>query len=381
MPPTIEPCEPRRFLSIAGYEGAGKDATGGLGGTKYFVTNFADDANTPGTLRYGLEHLTGKKKLIIAFKRSGDVMLDGPLRIRRNNVTLTGRGRTVTIRNFETVVKGATNVVVEYLRFRPGDSHAQGAFSSSLYQGDSLSVDESTKVMINHVSASWSIDETLSVTDSDRVTVQWSIISESMKHSFHWTDDHSGYEDHGYGSLVRYGNGRVTFHHNLYAHHDSRNPRVGDDIQFQFVNNVVYDWGMQDGYSGAASEGSPTMNFVNNYYIAGPSTGSNRKGSAFMGGGTSTQVFQSGNLIDSNQNGTLDGTDTGWNMITGTYTQASRFPFAKVRTQSATDAYELVLTTAGASDRRDAVDQRIVDEVRNQTGGTIDSQTDVGGPA
>jgi hypothetical protein len=218
------------------------------------------------------------------------------------------------------------------------------------------------------------VDETLSVTESNRVTVQWSFITESMKQSCHEKGAH------GYGSLIRYGTGVVSYHHNLYAHHDSRNPRLGDGVGLDFVNNVVYNWGGESGYSGADSEGSPRLNYVGNYLVAGPQT-TNSKLRAFNGGGLNTQIYQSNNHLDGDRDGTLDGVNNDWAMFIGQYTrrEPARFDFAQVRTHDATTAYDLVLKTAGHSLKRDSVDVRVAGEVREGTGRHINSQTEVGG--
>jgi hypothetical protein len=55
------------------------------------------------------------------------------------------------------------------------------------------------------------------------------------------------------------------------------------------------------------------------------------------------------------------------------------FPIEAVTTQNAQEAYESVLDSAGASKRRDSVDARVVDSVRQRTGRIINSQKDVGG--
>ena len=167
------------------------------------------------------------------------------------------------------------------MRFRPGDVNCPN------YQDDGFDVDKSTNVIADHVSASWSVDETLSVTESNNVTIQWSLITESMKNSCHIKGAH------GYGSLIRYLNGLVTYHHNLYAHHDSRNPRLGDNIGLDFVNNVIFDWGNEAGYSGDATEGTPRLNYVGNYLIAGPDTPASKRIRAFNGGSLSTLIYQS----------------------------------------------------------------------------------------
>jgi hypothetical protein len=75
-----------------------------------------------------------------------------------------------------------------------------------------------------------------------------SVITESMKSSSHDNGNH------GYGTLMRYGNGSYTFHHDLYAHDQSRNPRMGDDLTVDFVNNVVYDAGSESGTAAAVTK-------------------------------------------------------------------------------------------------------------------------------
>ncbi|CAA9233992.1 MAG: Pectate lyase [uncultured Chloroflexi bacterium] len=354
-------------VAFTGAEGFGAAARGGRGGDVYHVTTLADTG--AGSLRNGI--LTARGPRTIVFDVGGTIDLQSKLTISTPYLTLAGQtapGDGITLRGWNTTIDKTHDVVVRYVRFRPGD------VACPRLQDDALSVDKSKDIMLDHVSASWSIDEALSVTDSDRVTVQWSIISESLKSSCHEKGAH------GYGSLLRYGSGGVTFHHNLFAHHDSRNPRAGDGLGVDFVNNVVYNWGMEAGYSGEASEGTTRVNYVSNYGIAGPSTRESRRASIFSGGSNQTQLFQLGNLIDSNRNGARDGTDTGWSMFRSSYTRrAERFDFPQVRADDARTAYERVLAGAGASRVRDAADRRIVADVANESGGLIDSQNQVGG--
>ncbi|HYP52526.1 MAG TPA: hypothetical protein VEQ42_03240, partial [Pyrinomonadaceae bacterium] len=307
----------------------------------------------------------------IVFDVSGTIHLNSRLTVNRSFLTIAGQtapGEGVTVAGWPTVVTNVNNVVVRYLRFRMGDLNCPAV------QDDALWVDRVTDVILDHVSASWSVDETLSVTDSDRVTVQWSFITESMKNSCHEKGAH------GYGSLIRYGTGVVTYHHNLYAHHDSRNPRVGDNVGLDFVNNVVYNWGGEAGYSGDASEGSPRVNYVGNYLVAGPQT-ANSKLRVFSGGSTATQIYQSNNLLDGDKDAARDGSNNEWAMFIGAYTkrEPARFAFPQLRTHDAREAYELVLNTAGQSRSRDSVDARVVSEVRSEGGRHINSQSEVGG--
>ena len=352
--------------AFPGAEGAGANARGGRGGDVYHVTNLNDSG--AGSLREGVRTAAGPRTVV--FDVAGTINLSTRLNINKSFLTIAGQtapGDGVTVAGHSTVVSG-NNVVIRYLRFRVGD------LNCPVVQDDALWVDRTSDVILDHVSASWSVDETLSVTESNNVTVQWSFITESMKNSCHEKGAH------GYGSLIRYGTGVVTYHHNLYAHHDSRNPRVGDGVGLDFVNNVIYNWGGESGYSGPADEGTTRLNYVGNYLVAGPQT-TNVKLRAFNGGSTNTQIHQSNNFLDGDRDGARDGADNGWAMFVGSYTrrEPARFDFAQVTTHDAPTAYERVLGTAGSSLRRDSVDARLAGEVRGEGGRHINSQNEVGG--
>jgi hypothetical protein len=213
---------------------------------------------------------------------------------------------------------------------------------------------------------SWAIDETLSVSGEGitDVTVQWCIISESLNESFHDKGPH------GYGSLMRT-NGNLSFHHNLYAHHSSRCPRPGTygegSILLDFRNNVIHD---SVGYS---AKDAVRMNYVGNF-IKRP-----RKKYAFQIGGETTQLYVAGNEL---ANAAKDHDDP-WALISGGGAGNRReqpFPIASVATQSAEEAYALVLKSAGATlPKRDAVDTRVIEQLEKGTGGLIDSPREVGG--
>ena len=229
---------------------------------------------------------------------------------------------------------------------------------------DSISVSAGSRdVIIDHCSASWSIDETLSVSGVgiSNVTVQWCIISESLNDSFHKKGPH------GYGSLIRT-NGNISFHHNLYAHHRSRSPRPGTygdgSILFDFRNNVIYQGGR-----GYTSEDPARVNYVANYI----------KATDIFSATKTTEMHSAGNLVE----GKKGGEDDPWSAVRGLEKKNRRetpFPVAPVATDDARSAYRRVLYEAGASKPvRDAVDARIIEQVRSGKGGLIDSQTQVGG--
>ena len=219
---------------------------------------------------------------------------------------------------------------------------------------------------MDHVSTSWSTNNLVSVLNSTNVTMQWSILADSLTNNLR-----------GYGSQLRYGNGALTFHHNLYADNYTASPRLGDNLQLDFVNNVIYNWGVNAGFSTNENTADDPfgftneLNYVANYLIAG--SNSVMTNIAFWSGTTNTWIYQTNNFIDSNTNGILDGANTGWFMFTNHYTQFQvPFPPLAVSIDEAYQAYERVLYFAGADmDKRDAADTNIVSKVRTQTGALI----------
>lgn len=383
-----------RTLAFPGAEGAGAYAQGGRGGAVIKVTSL-DDAG-PGTLRAAIE-ATGRRTVI--FERSGTITLKTPLRIENPNVTIAGHtapGEGITLRA-QPLIIAADDVIVRYIRSRLGGGGAQS---------DALTVVKGRNIVVDHVSASWSTDEALSLSSRFNppesgfydVTVQWSIISESLDHSTHEKGRH------GYGTLIRASNGaRISFHHNLWAHHQARMPRPGnykdasvdpDGPIIDFRNNVFYNWG-GDPEANRATEGplvgtgridklaagynadlnnAVTLNFVNNAYKRGPDS---RSGLIYCEHSQSARTFIAGNAM----NGKVPADQ--WRMVAcnppPSYRLNGPAPFAPVKTDAAHVAYKRVLANAGASRPRDAVDRRIVSEVRTGRGRIIDSETAVGG--
>ncbi len=351
-------------------EGFGAWSKGGRGGQVLFVTNLNDDG--PGSLRSAVES-PGPR--IVVFRVSGVIELESPLVITEPYLTIAGQtapGDGICIKNYGTTVRNTHDVIIRYMRFRPGDVEGR--------ELDALSVYQSRHVIIDHCSASWGTDETLSVTGegTDSITVQWCIISESLNNSVHSKGEH------GYGSLLRV-DGNLTFHHNLYAHHKSRNPRPGTygDMNrgcfLYFRNNVIYDWGTRAGYS---AEDKATVNYVANYLKPGPSTEEEREAYAFSIGGSATSLFVDDNYLEGYPGKARDNWQLIW--IPGDLTEADvRLPVpltaAPVHTDPAGTAYRQVLAEAGATlPQRDPVDVRVVRHVQTGTGEIIDSQREVG---
>ena len=361
------------FPAFPGAEGAGACALGGRGGDVYYVTNLNDSG--PGSLRYGITNAAGPRTIL--FSVSGTINLLSDLTIDTSFLTIAGQtapGGGITTQGRTVRVVNANDVVIRYMRFRPGDSNCISGF-----EGDSLWLDYVTDTIIDHVSASWSVDEALSVTDSTNVTVQWSLITDSLNNSCHPDGPH------GFGSLLRYGYGSLSFHHNLYADHRGRSPRLGDNLSLDFVNNVIHNWGNLPGYSANDSADNPQgftnrMNYVANYGIAG--SNSVNPNFVFEGGSPNTFIYFTDNKIDSSLDGILNGSDTGFGMFSAPYTFIpDRFDnLPLVTTYTPDEAYERVLAFGGtAMALRDSVDTNVVTKVRNQAGVIIDSQSQVGG--
>ena len=366
--------------AFPGAEGFGAASRGGRGGKVLFVTNLYDSG--PGSLRDAVE--TDGPRTVI-FRVSGTIALESTLAIKKPFITIAGQtapGNGICLKNYALSIN-ADQAIVRYLRCRPGDN--------AKTECDALSISSGQNIIVDHCSASWSVDETLSASSSGQlgnVTVQWCIISESLNDSEH----HKG--AHGYGSLIRGGRGNgYTFHHNLYAHHHARLPRPGnyndrskdpDGFILDFRNNVIYNWaGQSAGYNADGSNGTNSitkMNFVGNYYKAGVNS---RGHLAFSESTPTAKAYFSGNCM----NGEYP--DDPWSLVTfGTlsneaieaYKQSSPVPVPPVKTDDAITAFRRVLANAGAVlPQRDAVDHRIVSEVRSGTGKIINSEEQVGG--
>lgn len=348
-----------RALAFPGAAGFGAYAQGGRGGDVYHVTNLNNSG--AGSLREGIDTAEGPRTIV--FDVSGTIELSARLYIREPYLTIAGQtapGDGITISRFGMRIIDTHDVVIRYLRLRTGDIVAA--------EHDTLLVYRSNNVIIDHVSASWSVDETVPTNHSSDVTVQWSFITEGLDDSHHSKGPHSAGNIHYDGSL--------SLHHNLFAHNATRNPLVQQ--QADVVNNVIYNWSRLGATIGRYDEdpfGPTYVNFQNNYYIAGPST---IKPYWFYYIHPGAQFWPSGIYFDNNRNGVLDGTLVEpW--PSDSRTVSSRFDYPVVPTDDTLTAYARVLAEAGASLQRDAVDERLVDDVVNQTGQVIDSQDEVGG--
>ena len=357
--------------AFPGAEGYGATSVGGRGGVTLLVTSLADDG--PGTLRAAIAH---KGPRMILFRIGGLIDLAKPLVVREPFVTIAGEsapGGGICLRGYGLVIQ-TTDVIVRHLRVRPGDLRGEQTDAVSVASG-------ARRVMLDHVSASWSVDETLSPSgDIADVTVQWSIISESLRKSVHAKGSH------GYGTLLR-ATGGVTLHHNLWAHHNGRNPRFGDNYgkgarpTYDFRNNVIYNCG---DYCSGLVEGRMQVNYVANTIRPGVDTSA--KAPIYLGAKANgeTEFYIVGNEVMGRPE---QGREAGKmletkNLPAGVMIRLAAAPFATpaVSEHTVRAAYALVLQEAGASRPvRDAVDARLLQAVSKGQGKIIDSQEEVGG--
>ena len=388
-------------LAFPGAEGGGMYTTGGRGGRIIHVTNLNDSGT--GSLRAAVE-ASGPR--IVVFDVAGIIELSSKLRIRNGDLTIAGQtapGDGICIKNYATVVE-ADNVIIRFVRFRLGDQGANADDGEDAIWGR-----RQRDIIIDHCSMSWSIDECASFYGNSNFTMQWCILTESLRHSVH--DKGS----HGYGGI--WGGENASFHHNLLANHDSRNPRFDHPEIYEnpsdpdrrgnvdYRNNAVYNWGSNSTYGGEGGH----FNMVGNYYRQGPAS----RDRAYF--------------IDANGIYTSSGTDYGYPYLymdgnyyvqytgmtaedgvywhdhgTNTPPDASRLLSSLLpisgpdgqtvytTTHSAQDAFALICETGGASLVRDEVDERACLDAQTGTAscpdggngsedGIIDTPTAVGG--
>lgn len=382
--------------AFPGAEGYGKYTVGGRGGKVYVVNTLEDyeKGETPieGSLRRAVEKRGART---VVFAVSGNIMLKRKLDITKDSITIAGQTAPapgICVGGYPVRIK-ASNVIIRYLRFRMSDLNKE--------EDDALSSTSSTEkglynnIIIDHCSVSWSTDECASFYGNENLTFQWNLISESLRRSVHVKGEH------GYGGI--WGGKGASYHHNLLAHHDSRNPRFDHpgvtDVSgvIDYRNNVVYNWGGNSSYGGQRR----TINIVNNYYKPGPATPKSKRSRIFApeshikdkvyGFG---QYYVDGNFMFGDEKCTKSNWARGVQQSKkdddpllfsyDTIRLKEPLPYAELPYTSAETAYEQVLKYVGASLYRDPVDERVISEVKEGKAtygenGLIDSQEQVGG--
>ena len=387
-------------LAFPTAEGYGKYTVGGRGGAVYEVTNLNDSGE--GSLRAAVE---AKGPRTVVFRISGTISLKSNLSIKNPNITIAGQtapGDGITLRDYPLMID-ADQVIIRYIRVRLGDESGG--------ETDAISSRFTNNLILDHVSASWSVDETVSIYHGKNLTIQWSVISESLYKSNHVKGNH------GFGGI--WGSDYSTFHHNLIASHSNRNPRFASGCgNVDFRNNVIFNWGYESTYGGEVAQvgaadkfNFSNINMVNNYYKAGPATEPGQIAHRIAAPWSRNKAadygkwYISGNTIEGNAwvsaNNWLGGVQPqdGSSYLEGLKLDKPWAAMA-INQQTPEEAYLAVLENAGTVlPKRDSIDIRIMDEVRNgyatyegltykkdhkvadlsKKTGIIDSQKDVGG--
>lgn len=353
--------------AFPGAEGGGKYSFGGRGGKVLVVTNLNDDG--PGSLRWACEQGGAR---IVVFNVAGIIRIKTPLIIRAPYITIAGQtapGDGVCIAG-ESVWINTHDVIVRYMRFRRGETWVGR-------RDDAIGGNPVGNIMIDHVSASWGLDENMSMyrhmyNDSTgaqeqklptvNITIQNSIFSEALDT---W--------NHAFGSTL--GGENCTFMRNLWANNAGRNPSIGWYGIFNFVNNVVFNWVHRsiDGGDYRAQ-----YNIINNYFKPGPATPKNNVGHRILKpeSGRSKLKYQvygrayvNGNIMEGHPEITKDNWNGGVQVEdlpnAGKYKDNMKWnkplPMAELTVMNTEKAKDYVLENAGATlPVRDAVDARVI---------------------
>lgn len=371
--------------AFPGAEGYGAVATGGRGGSVYEVTNLNN--NGPGSFRDAIS----QSNRTVVFRVSGTISLQSRLEVLGNNITIAGQtapGDGICIRNFPLTING-NNVIVRFIRARMGDVGEA--------QDDAMNGRNQEKIILDHCSLSWSTDECGSFYDNKEFTMQYCLLSESLYRSVHDKGDH------GYGGI--WGGQGATFHHNLLAHHTSRNPRFcgsrytgqSELERIDHRNNVIYNWGGNTCYG---AEGG-SYNIMGNYYKSGPaSSNRDRIINPDPSSGNNNQpagIWGTFHVADNYVYGYERTTEDNWRGVDGVSASVREeielmepVDVPPITYHTAQEAFEHVLAKVGAVlPKRDPLDTRIVHETVTRTAtyggafgearGIIDTQGTVGG--
>lgn len=365
--------EVKAVPAFPGAEGGGKYTTGGRGGAVLKVTNLNDSG--PGSLRHAVE-TPGTRTIV--FEVSGTIELQSRILVEHGDLTIAGQtapGDGICIKGHEFRIN-SDNVIIRFVRFRPGD------IAGNEY--DAITGMRNKNIIIDHCSMSWSTDEAVSFYDNENFTLQWCLISESLNNSVHSKGPH------GYGGI--WGGKNASFINNILAHHNSRNPRLQgtryqkdlDMEKVELINNVIYNWGNKAIYGGENGR----YNIINNVFIPGPATQSSAQQEIMEPYKPFGNFFLKGNVFYSN--GGI--TPAGWEHVNVNEPDslkmvraAEPFPFDDAYVYAdVMEIYKKLLSVAGASLVRDAVDIRIIEEIKTESftfgqSGIIDSQEEVGG--
>ena len=382
-PWSFRPCH----LAFPGAEGYGRYALGGRGGSVYHVTNLNNDHN-PGSLLYGLTDISEPHTIV--FDVSGIIVMDFSAVFTNPYITIAGQtapGKGICLKASNVNI-GSDNIC-RFMRFKHGYGDT----------GNAMGMSGANHSIVDHTTAAWGTDETVSGRGALNVSFQYSMIAEALGIADH--KNYSAGTNHGYAATI---DGRIgSWHHNLLLNCEGRNWSMGGGMDGQnrpiggldLFNNVCYNW-----HSRTTDGNCHAVNFVNNYYKMGADT--NKKilfsqdfEDAIAPDGVD-QAYVSGNIRE-NKNHTLTYDKKGETYkatgnIPTTYKYLVDEPlFASYATiHTAKDALKIVTSDGGATmPMRDDQHLRVIREAiegtytytgsRSGIKGEIDHEDDAGG--
>jgi hypothetical protein len=371
--------------SFPGAEGGGMYSFGGRGGKVITVTSLEDHG--PGTLREACE--TGGARIIV-FNVAGIIRLERPIIVRAPYITIAGQtapGDGVCLAG-ESFWINTHDVVIRHMRFRRGETWVGR-------RDDAIGGNPVGNIMLDHISATWGLDENMSIyrhmwndgtgkkdvkLPTVNITIQNSIFAEGLDT---W--------NHAFGSTI--GGENCSFMRNIWANNTGRNPSIGWNGIFNFVNNTVFNWVHRSVDGG---DYTAKYNIINNYFKPGPASKLDapvghrilkpESGRSKLDRRVYGKAYVYGNIVEGNEKVTKDNWAGGVQLEDMPdkndpykevllsddlkqyksqvyWTRPFAIPYITI--MPAKDAHEYVLEHAGATwPKRDAVDQRISRVVR-----------------
>lgn len=382
--------------AFPGAEGFGANSLGGRGGRIFEIENLNDSG--AGSLRACVE-ASGARTCV--FRTGGLIVLQSALRIVNPYITIAGQtapGGGITLKKAsggDVFLTQTHDVIIRYISVRPGaggENHANQIAKNGA---------ELYNIIIDHNSLSWGVDSNIETWYRVRnATIQWSLISEALNNSTHSKGAHSkGIMIGGYQGSESGGKGseNISVLNNLMAHNAERNPLMQLCGIAQVMNNTTYNpqWTFSHQQLNCLL-GESYVNWINNYHKKGPSSTSNsdlKVIPADDGTWSVGKVYVKGNIGPNRSNDTLP--ETNWvELKSGAPSGvivASPAPAPAVYSISAMEAYKSVTADGGVGNsrglncdgswynRRDAIDARVINEVKTGTGKIIDDPSQVGG--
>lgn len=348
MVPLLSVSASAQQLAFPGAEGFGAYATGGRGGKVIHVTNL----NAAGS--GSLAEAASQSGSYIVFDVGGVIDITGKSITIASNVTIAGQtapGEGITIYGGRVIASNSKNVIIRYIRMRGGKSVNSSKCT--------LTLDYCENLIMDHCSVSWGPWDNVHIKDANNITWSNCIISE-------------GIEPQRFGAITD-GTRNWTIHHCLWQNNKSRNPKM--KCYVQYYNNVVYNYA--NGVVGGHSAADNYQDLMNNYFIAGPEG----SGKYFDQWTETDHMYSTGNYIDSNCDGILNGTLITDHHSATAMSKPSLSSSGPMNLETAEKAYYSVVDHVGASRVRDIHDKRIIEQLTSlgKKGSFIANEDDVGG--